>query len=247
MQHLQTDSASEKHVIPFYGLSVRSKGLIFQCANHGTLEDLVNSVSSRTHAENLALFLEIAPQLIAGLGFLHSKGVVHADIKPANILLDKDVDAAQSASGIRARFADFSASFLCADFGSLVLPQQAGAFGGTWTFMAPEQLSREPAMSTPTFASDVYSLGVTLMSLIVGGNPFEAVNTNMFMLREAVKMGDVIDFACRESDFENRLLGVSKEWKALGREGTLMGALRPALKKKREDRCTAEQWMEIIG
>lgn len=242
LQHLQTDRlASETHIIPFYGFSSRSKALIFECANHGTLEDLIALAPSRSAPETLALFNTIAPQLVAGLQFLHSKGVVHADIKPANVLLDLH----DSTNTLHARFADFSASFLCADFGALVLPQQAGAFGGTWTYMAPEQLSRDPTMSTPTFASDVYSLGVTLLSLLGGGNPFEAETSNLFRLREAVKMGDVVDFAVREPVFEMRLESVERERKMAGAPGVL-ASLKLALRKKREDRCSALEWMVLM-
>lgn len=250
LSYLQQASpaASEAHVIPFYGLSVRSRALIFQCANGGTLEDLILATSSRSPEETLALFEIIAPQLVAGLAFLHRSGIVHADIKPANILLDED-SSASSSHNLRARFADFSASFRVAIDGDATpldsaaqLKAASSAAGGTWAYMAPEQLVRDPALSTPTFASDVYSLGITLLSLLIGGDPFAPVSANLFMLREAVKMGDALNFAMREYEYERRLEAVEGVWKRHGREGRVLSLFKGVLRKKREERVSAREW-----
>lgn len=252
LSYLQQASpaASEAHVIPFYGLSVRSRALIFQCANGGTLEDLILASPSRSSEETLALFEIIAPQLVAGLAFLHRSGIVHADIKPANILLDVDEDSsASSPHNLRARFADFSASFRVAmDNDATPLDSAAQlkasmiAAGGTWAYMAPEQLVRDAALNTPTFASDVYSLGITLLSLLIGGDPFAPVSANLFMLREAVKTGDALNFAMREYEYERRLEAVEGIWKRHGRQGRVLSLFKGVLRKKREERVSAKEW-----
>ncbi|KAF1354800.1 kinase-like domain-containing protein [Delphinella strobiligena] len=222
LTHLQKSTtgqqeSAEAYIIPFYGLSIRSKALIFQACNAGTLEDLINSSRAYSPAETLNLLITLAPQLISGLAFMHAKGVVHADIKPANILVDRD----EETSTLKARFADFSASFIwppCpSDSSSPAIPStqtpappSAGALGGTWAFMAPEQLSRDPNLSKPSFASDVYSLSITLLSLLIGGDPFKRVANNLFLLREAVKMGNVLGFALGEPEFEDRVARVQE-------------------------------------
>jgi serine/threonine protein kinase len=112
--------------------------------------------------------------------------------------------------------------------------------------MAPEQLSRDPEISTPTFASDVYSLGITLLSLLIGGDPFAEVASSLFMLREAVKMGDAVSFALRQPGYERRLEGVEKVWAETGKTGPLIKLVAVALVKKREARVQAGQWVEMV-
>lgn len=243
LTHLRQSSpaASEAYIVPFYGYSVRSRALIFQCAEGGTLDDLIASASSRSATETLDLFSTIAPQLIAALAFIHRSGVVHADIKPANILLDHDDSS--SPPHIRARFADFSASFLV-DTAAGPAPKSApssAAGGGTWAYMAPEQLVRDPSVNAPSFASDVYSLGITLLALLIGGDPFTA-QPNMFMLREAVKMGDALNFAMQEPEFESRLDDVERTWRERGCEGRVVGLFKGVLRKKKEERIDAAEW-----
>lgn len=244
LEHLQRQHDSEQYIIPFHGLSIRSQALLFHCANHGTLESLITSSTSWSIERVLSAFATIAPQLIRGLAFIHKAGVIHADIKPANILLDETEDG-----HILARYADFSASSLTMLTGSQdepSTPASAGTFGGTWDYMAPEQLTRDVALSTPTSASDVYALGITLLSLLVGGSPYEGVSANVFMLREAVKMGDSINFAMREPEFENRVADVENMFRSKGGEGSLVRLLEVALKRKRESRVDAEGWAELV-
>lgn len=258
LTHLQKSTtgqqeSAEAYIIPFYGLSLRSKALIFQACNAGTLEDLINSSRSRSPAETLNLFITLAPQLISGLAFMHARGVVHADIKPANILLDRD----EETSHLKARFADFSASFFCAPSDSptslelpssqTAAPPSAGAFGGTWAFMAPEQLSRDPNLNKPSFASDVYSLSITLLSLLIGGDPFKGVANNLFMLREAVKMGDALGFAMNEPEYEDRVALVQEVWRRQGRQKSALGLLKLGWKKERGERASARDWREDVG
>ncbi|KAI5236434.1 kinase-like protein [Aureobasidium subglaciale] len=161
----------------------------------------------------------------------HTANTIHADIKPANILLDT------SASGSPfARFADFSTAFVASSEPS------SHSGGGTWSFMSPEQLSRDPSTSTPSFSSDVYALGVTLLSFLCGGNPFRSMLDNGFRLREAVKMGDAMSWAMQEPEFENRIEALQKLWTERGGEGKILSLVACALRKKKEDRFDAEAW-----
>ncbi len=95
----------------------------------------------------LTWFLEIAQ----ALKFTHEKGLLHCDLKPANVLLDEE---------LRARVADF---------GQAMERGLPGRAAGSLGFMAPEQASLED--STPDVRWDIYGLGATIYFLLTGLPP----------------------------------------------------------------------------
>jgi hypothetical protein len=95
----------------------------------------------------VALFREIA----TGLMHAHNRGVLHCDLKPANILLDADH---------RPRLADF---------GQARLEHEQAPALGTLFYMAPEQADLH---AIPDARWDVYSLGVLLYRMLIGDLPY---------------------------------------------------------------------------
>jgi serine/threonine protein kinase len=225
-------------VVPFVGLctGTSTPSLLFHCADAGTLESLLESSSTLPLSSTLDLFLHVTQQLTRGLYFLHNTAnTIHADIKPANILL-----SSERSSLPLARYADFSTSFVADTTPS------SHSGGGTYSFMAPEQLSRDPDLSTPTFSSDIYSLGITLLSFLCGGNPFASLVNNGFRLREAVKMGDAMSWAMQEPAFESRVEELQRLWEGRGGQGNILSLVACALRKKREDRVDAGGWCRKV-
>uniref|UniRef100_A0A8C5MAJ3 non-specific serine/threonine protein kinase n=1 Tax=Leptobrachium leishanense TaxID=445787 RepID=A0A8C5MAJ3_9ANUR len=102
--------------------------------------------------------LRYARHVAAGLGFLHRGGVVHLDLKPANVLM---------ASGDLCKIGDFGCSLKLQDGGD-----PAGAhlrhLGGTYTHRAPELLRGE----TVTTKADIYSFAVTLWQMVTRELPY---------------------------------------------------------------------------
>lgn len=102
--------------------------------------------------------LQILLQASRGLQAAHEVGLVHRDVKPANIFLQKKGPA---------KLLDFGLAQALGDQGGLT---EAGVVMGTPHFMSPEQCEGVPA--TPL--SDLYSLGATLYTAVAGRPPFTA-------------------------------------------------------------------------
>ena len=100
---------------------------------------------------------EIAAEVAAGLGFAHSHGVVHRDVKPGNVLLTRSGQAKVTDFGIARALSSSDED----------LPQ-AGSVMGTATYFSPEQAQGLPVDPR----SDLYSLGVVLYELVTGRPPF---------------------------------------------------------------------------
>jgi alkyl hydroperoxide reductase subunit AhpC len=101
----------------------------------------------------------IARQVAAGMAAAHSHGVVHGDLKPANVMVADDDFTKIMDFGLARR----AAQTATADTLSLTLAP-SGGISGTPSYMSPEQARGEPA--TP--ASDVFSLGLMVYEMVTG-------------------------------------------------------------------------------
>jgi serine/threonine protein kinase len=102
--------------------------------------------------------LDIAIQLADALDYAHEEGLIHRDVKPANVLLTR--------SG-RPKLADFGIVQALHERSALTLP---GSSPGTPMYMSPEQAE---GLSTDS-RTDIYSLGIVLYEMITGRPPFSA-------------------------------------------------------------------------
>jgi PAS domain S-box-containing protein len=112
---------------------------------------------------DLPRVLHIAVGLAAALGQVHGRGLIHKDIKPANVLVD---------GGGKVWFTGFGiASQAPRERQSAVPPE---IIAGTLAYMAPEQTGR--MNRSIDIRSDLYSLGVTFYQMLTGALPFDATD-----------------------------------------------------------------------
>jgi hypothetical protein len=120
----------------------------------------------RTGPLPLPEILRIGMQAAAGLAAAHAQGLVHRDVKPANILMENGVE--------RVKITDFGLA-RAADDASLT---QSGGVAGTPSFMSPEQAEGKPV----DHRSDLFSLGSVLYAMCTGRPPFRS-STSMGVLK----------------------------------------------------------------
>lgn len=118
------------------------------------------ALDAYTRADNLlpvGEVLEVCAQVADGLAYAHGQQVIHRDVKPANVIYDRD-----------------KGSVTITDFGIACLTDnnrtRTGTILGTPAFMSPEQVAGKPVDGR----SDLFSLGVTLYQLLCGRLPFNA-------------------------------------------------------------------------
>src|SRR6266852_4831953 len=109
----------------------------------------------------LTRFLRLAIGLATALGQVHRHGLIHKDIKPANVLVDAAGNVRLTGFGIASRFTRERQA-----------PAPPEVIAGTLAYMAPEQTGR--MNRSIDSRSDLYSLGVTLYEMLTGSLPFTA-------------------------------------------------------------------------
>jgi hypothetical protein len=112
---------------------------------------------------------KLAQRLLGALAEAHAIGIIHRDVKPANVLYDEHAEP---------HLADFGLAHTWDQTHGLTV---AGMVVGTPGFMPPEQARDEPL--TP--ASDIFAVGATLLFAATGGGPFGTGDPGLLMVRAA--------------------------------------------------------------
>ncbi|MEZ4368735.1 MAG: protein kinase [Kofleriaceae bacterium] len=137
-------------LVEIYDVALEHGVLVMEYLPGGSLAQRLGVGERFTEAAVRRLGLE----LLAGLEVAHHRGVVHRDVKPANVFFD--------ARGT-GKLGDFGVAHLV-DLGQT----QTGGLIGTLAYMSPEQITGAPI----TVAADLYALGVTLFEALTGRLPF---------------------------------------------------------------------------
>ncbi|GGN76210.1 ADP-ribosylglycohydrolase family protein [Nocardia rhizosphaerihabitans] len=117
---------------------------------------------------------QIVTQTASALDYAHRQGVLHRDVKPANILLSRTAGVGAGFDE-RVLLTDFGIAKLLDDTGGLT---RTGQFTATIAYASPEQLSSAPLDGR----GDQYSLACTIFRLLTGTGPYDAPNPATVML-----------------------------------------------------------------
>jgi serine/threonine protein kinase len=153
-------SLDHPNILPIYEVSESEDGLPFfsmKLAEKGSLAE--NAASLRDEPRKC---VQLMVKVARAVEYAHSRGVLHRDIKPGNILLNDRGEPLVSDFGL-AKLLD----------GNNDLTRSLTTFG-TAGFIAPEQANGAAADVTP--AADVYSLGAVLFNVLAGRSPFVGSN-----------------------------------------------------------------------
>src|ERR1700722_11522503 len=126
--------------------------LVLEYLHGGSLRDVLDRQFRLSHAQAARIGAEAAQ----GLAYAHARGLVHRDVKPANMLFDEEG---------RVRIADFGVARALAE---AAWTEPAGAMVGTARYASPEQAEGHPVDGR----ADVYSLGLVLYESLTGEVPF---------------------------------------------------------------------------
>jgi len=145
---------NHNHIVGIYDLLEESGSfwIVMELLTGGSLGDRLRERTPMA----IAYCIDVICKIADGLGYAHSVGMVHRDVKPMNILFTEN--------GVP-KLADFGNA-------KIAVPSvhtQHGVTLGSPIYMSPEQAAAEPA----DHRSDIYSLGITLYHLVTGKVPFD--------------------------------------------------------------------------
>lgn len=176
---------SHPNVVTIYAL-FESHDTLYVVMEYFARGDLFHAITElHWYVHNDDMIASIYNQLLSAVGYCHSQGVYHCDLKPENVLVSND--------GTRVVISDFglaTSQLECQDYGC-----------GSSFYMSPERLDTttvKPSTGKRTFASvegfstpkaDVWALGIVLLNLTCGRNPWKRASIHDASYRAFLKDG----------------------------------------------------------
>ena len=148
--------SNHPHIITIHDVDLESHPpyVVMEWLAGGTLKEMLQESKTLDWGEALKILLPLCD----ALAYAHQAGIVHRDVKPANVMFASD-------EAHTLKLVDFG----LAHWDSSARMTQMGHIIGTPAYMAPEQAMGDPVNAS----SDIFSLGVLLYELIAGHNPLE--------------------------------------------------------------------------
>jgi serine/threonine-protein kinase len=185
-------------IVPVYGLEEDEAGqpcYAMRFIQGETLDDAIRRFHREQHPAGTGartlIFHQLLIRLVAvcnTVAYAHSRGILHRDLKPTNIMLGKYGETLVVDWGLAKPFARQDSidtadkELLAPIFGTVSgSATETGTTMGTPAFMSPEQASGRSQALGP--ASDIYSLGATLYALLTGQAPFAGTHARDFLER----------------------------------------------------------------
>jgi serine/threonine protein kinase len=172
-------SVRQQNVVTIYQAG-EADGLLFVTMElvHGT--DLRGLITERGRID-VATASAIVTQLAAALDAAHASGLVHRDVKPANVLI-------AASSPLHAYLTDFGLTKRTSSQSGIT---KTGLFVGTIDYAAPEQIKGWPVDAR----ADVYALGCVLFEMIAGRPPFRRDNEYATMYAHVSEVAPTLGFS----------------------------------------------------
>lgn len=158
---------SHANIVPIFGVD-DSGGIVYFAMGLVDGETLAKQLS-RDPRPSVEFVRRVMREVAAGLAYAHQHGVVHRDVKPDNILVERDAGRAQVSDFGIARAAE----------GDLRLTA-TGVAVGTPAYMSPEQAMGEKDVDG---RADIYALGVVGWQMLAGELPFHSENTPGMLMK----------------------------------------------------------------
>ena len=164
------------HIVPIHLVEARGELVYFVMGyvDGETLRERVERSGPLAPRLAMKLFQEVA----WALGYAHQRGVIHRDVKPDNIMIERATDRA-----------------LVTDFGIALGHRDdkgpGGPIIGTARYMSPEQACGEPVDAR----SDLYALGATFFYALTGRAPFEGTNLPAILARQVSEPAPLVQAA----------------------------------------------------
>ena len=175
VERFQREAASiaslrHQNIVQMYdfGLQQDISYMVMEYISGDTLKAQLTALRQTDKKMSLPNIAKTITDIAAALDYAHAHGIVHRDVKPANIMLRNEERLAEltGSAGFTAVLTDFGVARMLEG----VQLTGTGATIGTPDYMSPEQAQGKPAGN----ASDVYALGIVLYEMLAGELPFTA-------------------------------------------------------------------------
>jgi serine/threonine-protein kinase len=163
------------NIVPIHLVEARGELVFFVMGfvDGETLRDRVDRAGPLPTRLAMKLLQEVA----WALGYAHQRGVIHRDVKPDNIMIERATE--------RALVTDFG---IALGRGAGAAESAGGPVVGTARYMSPEQACGEPVDAR----SDLYSLGATFFYALTGRAPFEAANLPAILTKQVYETAPLV-------------------------------------------------------
>ena len=216
--------------------------LVMELLNGETLADRLKDCSRLSVDDAVGLFIQVC----FGMSYAHSKGIVHRDIKPTNIMILRNMPFGTEGS---VKVVDFGiAKYSAREGGEVQALTRTGEVFGSPLYMSPEQCQG----GAVDHRSDIYSLGCVMFESLTGTLPFIGDNALLTMLKHQTDIAPTLRevsgntypkaleaiiakmLAKQPSQRYQSLGDVAMELAAMKNGGVVNAAVRQELKKKKE-------------
>lgn len=141
--------------------------IVFEFLPGETLQQHINRLNQQQNGMEYGGVIKVGSDIAGALQYAHSRGLIHRDVKPANVMLN------------------FNGEAILMDFGIVKITggtqhTATGAVLGTARYMAPEQIRGEMA----DHRTDIYALGIMLFEMLCGRAPYEADSVMTLMMMQ---------------------------------------------------------------